>query len=285
MNCQSARDSFTALLDHRTPATAHLEARTHLAGCPDCQREFAGLSQTLAALDSLPAPNPSPRLRREFYAMLEEEKHSAASARLTVERELRRRPAPLRRWLVAPLAACTLAALAFVAGMRHGRGSAAPPTPITQMPVDGGTQARIAELERKLDTMGQLVVATSLLQQQHRPANDRLRTVLTSANTASAQPSEAVIHELISALALDPSANVRLRALDGLFPHADQEVVRAGVLASLVREQNPIVQVSMIDFLAVARDAAARPTLETIAGSSTADTSVRAAARRALTLF
>lgn len=126
---------------------------------------------------------------------------SATNARLTVEHELRRRPAPLLRWLVAPLAACALAVFASVAGRRQGRGSAAPSSPITQVPVDGDTHARIAELERKLDTMGQLVVATSLLQQQQRPVDDRLSSVLTSANTASAQPSEAVIHELISAAA------------------------------------------------------------------------------------
>ncbi len=285
MNCPSARESFPELLDHRTPATAHLEARTHLAGCPDCQREFARLSRTLSALDSLPVPSPSPRLRRDFYAMLEEEKNSAASARTAAARELRPRPAPWLRWLLAPLAGTTLVALAFVAGMHVGREPIASPAPVAQTTVDSRAHARIAELERKLDTMGQLVVATSLLQQQHRPANDRLRTVLTSANTASSSPTEAVINELIGALALDPSVNVRLRALDGLFPHADQEVVRAGVLASLTREQNPIVQVSMIDFLAVARDAEARPTLETFAGSTTADASVRDAARRALTLF
>jgi hypothetical protein len=282
MNCQRARDTFTELLDRRTAATAHLDARTHLAGCPDCQREFAGLSTTLAALDTLPVPTPSPRLRRDFYARLEEEKNSAASVRVASARRPRTGAPGLLRWILAPLAGTALAAVAFVAGQRSGREPAAP-APVAPTTIDARTQARIAELERKLDTMGQLVVATSLLQQQQKPANDRLRTVLTSAS--SPRPSESAINELIGTLALDPSVNVRLRALDGLFPHADQEVVRAGVLASLTREQNPIVQVSMIDFLAGARDAEAKPTLETIAANAAADASVRDAARRALTLF
>ena len=34
------------ILDRRTAATDHLEARAHLASCPDCQREFAAFSQT-----------------------------------------------------------------------------------------------------------------------------------------------------------------------------------------------------------------------------------------------
>ena len=104
---------------------------------------------------------------------------------------------------------------------------------------------------------------------------------LTSATLEN--PNDKVLNDLIGSLALDPSANVRLRALEALYPHADQEVVRAGVLASLPREQNPLVQVSMIDFLAAARDREAAPALEKISASDSADPSVRDAAKRALT--
>ncbi len=106
MNCQRARDVFPELLDSRTAATAHLDARAHLASCPDCQREFAALSQTASALDAMPLPAPSPRLRQNFYAMLEEEKHSAASVRVVAAREERARRASLWRWVLSPLVAC-----------------------------------------------------------------------------------------------------------------------------------------------------------------------------------
>src|SRR4051812_31468483 len=107
MNCQKAREAFPELLDPRTPATASLEARTHLASCPDCQRDFAALTQTAAALDAMPSPQPYSRLRRNFYAMLEEEKHSAASVRVVAQREHR---VSLWRWLLAPVAAAALLA-------------------------------------------------------------------------------------------------------------------------------------------------------------------------------
>ncbi|MDO8630561.1 MAG: HEAT repeat domain-containing protein, partial [Phycisphaerales bacterium] len=178
------------------------------------------------------------------------------------------------RWVASPLVGCALVAIGFFAGARS-----APTATVAPAAVDVTTQAKLAELQRTVDTMGQLV-GYSLLQQQQRPTNDRLRGVLASA--ATDQPNARIINELISALALDPSANVRLCALDGLFPHADQEVVRAAVLASLTREENPLVQISMIDLLATARDAGARPTLERISISDSADRSVRDAARRAL---
>jgi hypothetical protein len=206
--------------------------------------------------------------------MLEEEKHSAASARAVVEREHQVRTASLWRRVIAPLAACALLAVGFLAGWRFA------PAPAVPSPgVDESTQRRLAELQQKVDTMGQLV-GYSLLQQQQRPTSERLRGVLASASTL--QPDNRVINELISALALDPSAHVRLSALDGLFPHLDQEVVRAGVLGCLVREENPLVLVSMMDFLATARESNARPAIERIAVSESTDRSVRDAAKRAL---
>lgn len=275
MNCTPAREKFPELLDARTAATAHLEARTHLAGCPDCQREFSALSQTLAALDAMPTPSPTPRLRKNFYAMLEEEKNSAASLRVATERERHAHRVSWLGWILAPLGAAALLTLGFVVGQRSA------PTPASAPATDTvAMREEIKTLQAQVSKMGQLV-GYSLLQQQSRPANDRLRGVLTSATLEN--PNEKTLNDLIGALATDPSANVRLRALEGLFPHAGQEVVRAAVLASLPREQNPLVQVSMIDFLTASRDHEATPALEKLSTSTAADPSVRDAAKRALT--
>src|ERR1700712_5700354 len=78
MNCSTAQERFSDLLDGRLPEVSTAEVRAHLASCPDCQREYAALAQTLVALDALPAAKPGPALRKNFYAMLEEEKNSAA---------------------------------------------------------------------------------------------------------------------------------------------------------------------------------------------------------------
>ena len=54
------------------------------------------------------------------------------------------------------------------------------------------------------------------------------------------------------------------------------------VAASLPREPSPLVQVTMIDFLAASRDPAVSSTLEDVSRSQTYDKAVREAARRAL---
>ena len=266
MNCTAARDTYSELLDHRTPATAHLEARAHLAACPDCQREFSALSQTLTALDTMPAPSPSPRLRQNFYAMLEEEKHSATSVRVAAERQARR--VSLLGWILSPLAAAALVALGFFAGTRQAA------------PAKDETNREIAKLREEVKGMKTVMVASILTQQQNSPANERLKDVLAAAKED--KPSEKILNDLVSALAFDPSVNVRLRALEALYKHADNVSVRSGVLAALPREQNPLVQLELIDFVAAAHDANAASVLETIAQNEQFELSVRDAARTAL---
>ncbi len=273
MNCIQARDRFAELLDQRLEGPVSGDIRTHLASCPACQREFASLRDTLDRLDALPAAKAGPRLRANFYAMLEDEKRSAAAPAQTAPRRRSTPTAKVWRWILSPLAAGGLLALGFVAGQHS-------PSPVTAPAVhatDPATQQELANLRKKVDSMTQLV-GYSLLQQQ--PAGERLKGVLAAQNLT--HDDDQLITKLISTLALDPSTNVRLSALEALYQHADKDVVRAGVLASLTREQNPLVQVSMIDFLVAAKDREAASTLQEMARSEKVDRSVRDAAKRAL---
>jgi negative regulator of sigma E activity len=289
MNCARIREQLPALLDDRLATAAAREIRAHLAGCPECEREFVTLSHTLNALDAVPAPAPSPRLRARVYAAIAAEQHAlrhpaTAAAEPTAPASAKppaRSSRSLWFWLVQPLAAAALLVLGFTLGHRAAPVPATQPAASATQPADAtATQRELADLRKKVDTMGQLV-GYSLLQQQSRSSNDRLRGVLTSA--AVAQPDDKTINDLIGALAFDPSANVRLNALEALYPHAGQEVVRAGVLTSLPREQSPVVQVSMIDFLVAARDREATPALRKLSTNTQADINVREAAKRALT--
>ncbi len=293
MNCARIREQLPGLLDDRLATAATREIRAHLATCPECEREFVTLSQTLDALDAMPAPTPSPRLRARVYAAIAAEQHAlrnpstasaetVAPASAKISAHSARSTRSLWFWLVQPLAGAALLVLGFTLGNRVAPAPGAQPAPVsaTQPAADAATQRELADLRKKVDSMSQLV-GYSLLQQQARSSNDRLRGILTSA--AVEKPDDKTINDLIGALALDPSANVRLNALEALYPHADQEIVRAGVLTSLPREQSPLVQVSMIDFLVAARDREATPALQKLSANTQADLNVREAAKRALT--
>ena len=267
MNCSTAQERFADLLHGRLPEASTAEVRAHLASCPDCQREYSSLAQTLTALDALPVAKPGPALRKNFYAMLEEEKNSAASISAAADRQRRSHRASLWRWILAPVAAGALAVVAFMAGTRYG-----PATPPPGM--DPATKQELTDLRKQVAQL-----ASDTLNYQ-RSTTDRLQGVLATVDQKNPNPK--VISELITALALDPSVTVRLAALDALYPHANQPAVRSGVLASLPRDPSPQVQVAMIDFLVAARDREATPELERMSRNATLDAQVRAAAQRAL---
>jgi hypothetical protein len=292
MTCQHARDILPELLDPRTPTDAHGEERAHLASCAECQREFAALGEIATALDSLPKLQPTAAIKQKFYAMLEQEKQLIADASVATPRlGSRRRAGPSWRWILSPLIGCALVMAGFVAGQRSPatpRPSSTPSVAAVAPAGDSTKHELIALREqidlqrRQLDKMTTLV-GYSILQQQQNPANERLRDVLTAARSDNVN--DKVLDDLIQALTLDPSANVRLRALEALYPHAERATVRAGVLAALPREQNPLVQLELIDFVATARQGDATPFLERISSDESANRTVRDAARFALSQF
>jgi hypothetical protein len=287
MNCERVRERMMEWLDGRIdPATAN-ELKAHLDHCPACQRELAQLRQMAALLEVPAAVRPSPALRRGVLAAIEAEKSDGrrAGTGASDRREPARPPGAVGRfrerlfgsaWGSAAsllLGGCALLALGFFAGRQTGGSTR---SPAASAPA---TQQDIAALRSQMDTVGQLVNFT-LQRQQSASTNQRLDGVLSTA--ALPKPDRQTIDSLIGTVALDPSANVRLSAVQALYAHADQEVVRTAIEISLPREQSPLVQLAMIDFLTAAKDRDARPVLEKISATDTADPNVREAASRAM---
>ncbi|HZZ56771.1 MAG TPA: zf-HC2 domain-containing protein [Opitutaceae bacterium] len=271
MKCEAVQERMMEWMDGRVPPDLANELKAHVDACPGCQAELAATQRFARLLDRPPAVSPTPELRKGVYAMIAEEMAGApAPARRAEPRPARPAWAWLRLPAVQALAACALVAAGYLAGLRR----APAPTPPTAASAPA-TQQDVAEIRAQI---GQLVGYT-LEQQEHASADQRLETVLTTA--AEPKPNQNAIDSLITALAMDPSVNVRLSAVQALYAHADQPIVRTAVAVSLPRESSPLVQLAMIDFLTAARDRSAIPVLTKL--STTADDpSVKEAAGRAL---
>ena len=270
MNCQRVQESFLDYQDGRLAADETAAVRDHLKTCLNCQREWAALQEITLKLDRLPAVEPSPRLRAQFYAMLETHRRAADS----------RSPFVLMRSRVDRFVSLLLPArpafqLALVCGML-GLGLFIGIRYLRPAEPDPAIARQIEELRTKVDSM-----SYAMLQQQ--PTGDRVKTVLATLDTKNTD--QRVVSGLLNALAFDPSVNVRLSALEALFPHANLPEVRSAVAAALPREPSPLIQVTMIDFLAGSRDPAAFATLETVSRTPTYDQTVRDAARRAIAML
>jgi hypothetical protein len=277
MNCSRVQESFVDYLAGTLSEPDAVDLRAHLASCPVCQREWAGLQEIARKLEALPGETPSPRLRENFYAMLETHQRAADSrspfalARSRLDRFfealLPARPAFQFAF------ACALLLAGLLVGARLLPRAPAPALATTTV----ADKAELAALRAKVDSMGQLITY-SLLQQQS--TSERIKGVLATMDLA--QPDRQVLTDLVGALAFDPSVNVRLSAVEALVPHAGDGLVRAGVLSALPRESAPLVQLAMIELLAATRDPAAEPVLDRLARDAATDRDVREAARRAL---
>jgi hypothetical protein len=281
MNCQRVQDNFIDYQDGTLSADESAALRAHLSGCPNCQREWSALQEITRKLDAMPATEePSSRVREQFYAMLETHQRNADSVNpfALAKSRLDRFFAALMPSTPALQFAGALAALAvgIFMGARYLRPAADTPVQV----VDTSAQQKIADLEAQVKDMGSLVAA-SLLQQ--KSTSERLSTVLATMDLKS--PDRRVLTDLVGALALDPSVNVRLSAVEALAAHADQEVVRQGLLANLSRETSPLVQVVMIELLTSVRESNAAPIFERLSRDESADKHVRESARRGLAVL
>lgn len=276
MNCQRIQDSFIEYQSGTLPTHENVTVREHLKSCLTCQREWADLQQTLIALDKLPEPSPSPRLRANFYTFLEE-----ATAELDAPSPFTLARSRLDSFFAAllpsrPALQFALTIALLIAGVVVGSRLIPQPAPTIVTKTDPATQVELAELRARVESMDQLVTTRLLTQ----PATNRLRSVLAVLNENDTN--DRTLAELLNTLAFDPSVNVRLTALEALYAHVDRAPVRSGVMSALSREPSPLVQVAMIDFVVASRDAEASPTLTRLTRDPSIDTVVRQAARRGL---
>lgn len=284
MNCERIQNSFIDFEAGTLPPADAERVKEHLRTCPACQREWASLQDTLLKLDRFPPETPSPRLRTQFYAMLDTHLREARGSTNPFALGRNR----LDHWLEAlwprrPVWQCA-AALALLAGgvllgsrvamNNHPAQAAATASELA------ATQRELAELRAQVNSVNQLV-SYSLSQQQ--PAHTRLQNVV--ANLGPDGKNEQALAQLLSTLAFDPSTNIRLSALETLYAHAEEKNVRQGVLVALPRESSPLVQVAMIDFLASVHEPEAIPAFQQLAQAPTTDQAVRVAAQRALALL
>jgi hypothetical protein len=277
MNCQRVQDSFIDYQDGTLAPDDSAELRAHLSSCPACQREWAALQEITRKLEQLPAEEPSPRLREQFYAMLET--HQAGANTVNPFALAKSRLDSFFALLLParPAFQFAFSLVLLVAGVFAGaRFLGHPAAPA----VDETTKRELAELRGKVDDMSKLVSVNLLTT---KSTSERLQTVLATMDLKG--PDRKVLSDLVGALAFDPSVNVRLSAVEALAPHADDRLVRAGLLSALPRESAPLVQLAMIELLTSVHEADASPVFEHLSRDENADKNVREAARRGLAVL
>lgn len=84
-----------------------------------------------------------------------------------------------------------------------------------------------------------------------------------------------IVDALVKTLNTDPNANVRLAALDGLNRFYRESYVRKKLLASLKNQQDPVVQIALINLLTRIRESGILEELEKLAGDENTEKVVK----------
>lgn len=268
MMCERVREQIADALAGRLDAAARERFIDHLDSCPACRAEVAELGVVWRGLEAMSDPEPTPQMRARFLETLRAYEEGFAEGQrkqtYTAPRRERKPGWWMSLWPAQPAWGVALVASMLVVGAVGGR--------LLLSPRGAERQAatELSQLRGQVESLRQLV-ALSLLQEQS--AASRLRGVTYSYQMT--QPDREVSQALLHAVNHDTNVNVRLSAVDALAKFASDPNVRTALIDSLPMQDQPLVQIALIDLLVQlnARDAA--PVLQKLAQQADANDSVR----------
>ena len=102
-------------------------------------------------------------------------------------------------------------------------------------------QREIARLREEMDSTKRMMMA---MMTNSQSASQRMLGV--AASYQIDQPDDEIVNALLKTMNEDPNTNVRLAALEALGKFHQQEHVRLALIASLAKQKDPVVQISLI---------------------------------------
>ena len=248
MTCDEVKEQIADYLTGGLSRSAAGEWNAHLAHCAACKQEVEALAETWRLLGLLQQEQPGAAVRPRFYEALDAYRQGIESA---TPRPARRRffDWGARGWMPAPIFQVAWSAALLMVGIGAGQ----------WLTARDRNRSELARLENEVRHMRQMVTL-SLLEQQS--ASERLRGVDYAYRVE--QSDTQVLAALLHAVNYDPNVNVRLAAVDALRKFAGSPAVRSTVDRSLAKQESPLVQIALIDFIVDTNDKGATPSLEAL---------------------
>jgi hypothetical protein len=270
MTCDEVKTLLADYWSQTLDEAQELAFEAHTSSCERCRTEAERLGALWRNLALLPGSSadfePGENVRSRFYDRLGAYRQGLESApKLSLREKIfalwPRRPA----WQMAISFALLAIGIGLGYEIRGGKTAAAPGDP------------ELAQLRGEVSNMRQMV-ALSLLQQQS--AGERLRGV-TYAYQAPPSDTE-VLSALLTTMNQDQNVNVRLAAVDALHRFGASPVTREAVVQSIRKQDNPLVQIALLDLLVDLKDRDAAPELAQLTNDGKIDSAVRQHAEWAL---
>ncbi len=183
--------------------------------------EFKELEKIRQMID-FSAVVPSDRLDTAFYKMLADQKRTSWSGKL------------VGLWDAKPFIRWAYSLMLIVIGVISG----------WMIKENSSNQVEINQLSAEVQEMKEMMML-SLLEEES--ISDRLKAVGLSSEIPEA--SRKITEALLKTLNEDDNVNVRLAALEALFPYTDDTVVRLALIESISKQESPLVQMALAEMM------------------------------------
>jgi hypothetical protein len=248
MNCDNVKINLPEYIDQKLDKVTSEKVKIHLESCPSCQAQLEEMTSFFSFMNAVPAPKTPAGMREEFATML---------ASLDVQEKKKVRLMPM--W-------AKIAAIVVFAFGTYGLGYKV-----------GTHKSEIVqnELTSEISAQKQQVLLASLRDYTGPQKIEAVYSISTAENVSS-DLIDALVHTMNS----DKNTNVRLAAISALSGMMDKNVrIKKELIKSLAVQENPLLQISLIQVLTEKGVKEAKPQIESITNNEKTDESVKAFAK------
>jgi hypothetical protein len=265
MKRQNLKDKLLDLLHGKLLPEEEEEVIAGLQRSGISREEIEAMHSVDKLIEKTPVPEPSDRMDKRFFTMLEEEKRKA----LLGEPEIETKKVSLASLITPGLkiaAGITLFLLGWFASGWLG------PSP--------AQNNQIANLTGEVKQLKETLVLTMM---QQSSTVERIKAVNMTSEFDMAD--SRIIESLLVLLNKDSNDNVRLLALDALIRYSAVPEVREGLVASIGNQTSPLVQLRLAEIMLVLNEKSAVPEIREVLKNASLNYSVRSKMNEALVVL
>jgi hypothetical protein len=251
MKCEDVQQLLIDYIDNAIDAELKETLDQHLSACENCRNELNELQTLLQLMESgADMEKPDENLHRNFSTMLNQEIKNTQNNDSKPEG---RKVSRFTRELLKVAAAVAIFAIGILIGTQ------------IKSSVKNAQTDQLTKLTKEVKEMKEALMFTML---DEESASQRIKAVNYADEISN--PNSNIINALIKTLNTDKNVNVRLAAAYSLQKFTNSQFVMDSLIASLAKQQEPIIQVVLINILTEKKEVKAiKPMQEIISNQNT----------------
>lgn len=224
MNCTKTEHIIVDYIDGALLKEEMNAVQNHLAVCTSCQKVYEETKQLFTAFSEEPIAKPSANLRTSFEQILEQEKEKQTKVVKLVPSNNNSYKSVLQ---IAASVAILLTGYLF-GGYQESKNH----------------QQEIASYQKEQKELKESMMLAMI---DNSSPSKRIKAVNYTEELTT--PDETILKALIERMQQDSNSNVRLTAVEALSKFTDSEIVKTSLIESLTKENDPSIQIEIIQIL------------------------------------